>query len=535
MTIHCPRCEKSFEKSHFPLGSEVACIYCGMVFALSTKETVPMAPVKVAVEPEASRVHNSQLTPLPGVVGPGGQLAGYVLERELGRGGMGVVYLATQESLGRKVAVKVLPQRLSEDESFVRRFDREAQSLAKLNHAGIVSILDKGQEGGTYYFVMEYVDGVSLREILEEKRLTPQEALRIVGQICNALEYAHDEGVVHRDIKPENILIDRKGNAKIADFGLARLVRGDVVQNRITRSQVVMGSPDYMAPEQREDARQVDHRADLYSLGVVLYEMLTGELPLGNFPPPSEINIGLDVDLDRIVLKVLQKDPARRYSKASEVATEIEGLSAGNGRARTSAPGGEAADQVTDRNEILEFAKENPWIIAIVIGGAIGIFAVNAFWGFILLVVLGGIFETIWKNQTRASHWKKKAKQEKRRADSLASGETSRGPAAAPAGRSGPKPGVPFAETPGYSFLAPFAFLFAGMLLTIQLALMGISGLGGQPVYVILGALFGFTSLILSFFARGRATRLRQQGKFFGTLGIVISLIFLGGIFWYGT
>src|ERR1051325_10782208 len=200
----------------------------------------------------------------------------------LGAGGMGMVYKARQITLDRVVALKILPPDSGDDPSFAERFAREARALAKLSHPNIVGIYDFGQANGRYYFLMEFVDGVNLRQMIRAERLAPREALAIIPQVCDALQYAHDQGIVHRDIKPENLLVDRKGRVHIADFGLAKLV-GGAADARLTQSQHIMGTPHYMAPEQFEHPLTVDHRADIYSLGVVLYEMLTGELPLGRF------------------------------------------------------------------------------------------------------------------------------------------------------------------------------------------------------------------------------------------------------------
>ena len=170
---------------------------------------------------------------------------------------------------------------------------------------------------------MEFVDGVNLRQLEKAGRLSPREALQIIPQICDALQYAHDEGVVHRDIKPENVLVDRKGRVKIADFGLAKILGRDPEALRLTAEGQVMGTPHYMAPEQVEHPQAVDHRADIFSLGVVFYEMLTGELPLGKFQPPSR-KVQVDVRLDEVVLHTLEKEPELRYQHASEVKSDVE-------------------------------------------------------------------------------------------------------------------------------------------------------------------------------------------------------------------
>ncbi|MGI9474555.1 MAG: serine/threonine-protein kinase, partial [Rubripirellula sp.] len=215
----------------------------------------------------------------------------------LGQGGMGAVYRARQTKLDRHVALKIIRPESAEDPSFTERFNREARTLARLNHPNIVAVYDFGEvtvvgdDGGQrilYYFLMECVDGANLRQLLQAGELNAGRALSIVSQICDALQFAHDEGIVHRDIKPENILVDTRGRLKIADFGLAKLLSEDATDYTLTGTHQVMGTPRYMAPEQMEGARAVDHRADIYSLGVVFYEMLTGELPLGRFDPPSK-------------------------------------------------------------------------------------------------------------------------------------------------------------------------------------------------------------------------------------------------------
>ncbi len=245
----------------------------------------------------------------------------------LGKGGMGAVYKARQAGLDRLVAVKILPSEISHDPAFAERFQREARALARLNHPHIVGVYDFGQAESLYYFVMEFVDGTNLRQTIRAGTLTPAEALSIVPQICDALQFAHDEGIVHRDIKPENILIDNKGRVKIADFGLAKLLGVDVGEQSLTATHQVMGTLRYMAPEQMQGSREVDHRADIYSLGVVFYELLTGELPMGKFAPPSK-RVQVDIRLDEVVLRALEQDPEQRYQHASDVKSELETISA---------------------------------------------------------------------------------------------------------------------------------------------------------------------------------------------------------------
>jgi serine/threonine protein kinase len=187
----------------------------------------------------------------------------------LGRGGMGAVYKARQTKLDRLVALKILPAEAGRDPSFAARFLREARALARLNDPHVVAIYDFGEANGLFYLVMEYVDGVNLRHLLRSGPLHPSQALPMVTQVCDALQYAHEEGVVHRDVKPENILVDRRGRVKIADFGLAKLLGRTSAERALTAAEQVMGTLNYMAPEQVERPLEVDHRADLYSLGVV--------------------------------------------------------------------------------------------------------------------------------------------------------------------------------------------------------------------------------------------------------------------------
>ncbi len=247
-----------------------------------------------------------------------------ILER-LGQGGMGVVYKARQPRLNRLVALKILSPEKGADPKFAERFEREAQALARLSHPNIVAVHDFGEADGMYYLLMEYVDGSTLRQLMQTERLTPEAALAIVPSICAALEFAHEQGVVHRDIKPENVLLDASGQVKIADFGIAKLMDTGEPRPGLTEERSVIGTPHYMAPEQVEQPRLVDHRADIYSLGVVLYEMLTGELPIGKFQPPSK-KVQVDVRLDDVVLHALEKEPDRRYQHVSQVKTDVESI-----------------------------------------------------------------------------------------------------------------------------------------------------------------------------------------------------------------
>ncbi len=239
----------------------------------------------------------------------------------LGRGGMGVVYKARQKSLNRLVALKLLAPERADDPQFAARFEKEAQALAALNHPHIIGVYDFGQAGGFYFLLMEYVDGVNLRQAMKAGRFTPEQALAVVPPVCEALQFAHEHGIVHRDIKPENLLLDKDGRVKIADFGIAKMLHANGTDVGLAESQPA-GTPQYMAPEQRTH-RVTDHRADIYSLGVVLYELLTGELPADKLQPPSR-KVQIDVRLDEIVLRALEVKPELRYQTAAEFRTQVE-------------------------------------------------------------------------------------------------------------------------------------------------------------------------------------------------------------------
>ena len=298
----CPKCGAALPAE----ATAGLCPRCLMAEAMEPTQTgAGDAPPQEPISPEELAPHFPQLE---------------ILEC-LGRGGMGVVYKARQKSLNRLVALKLLaPERVA-DEAFAKRFSQEAQALAALNHPSIVTIYDFGQAGGFYFLLMEFVDGVNLRQAMKADRFTPEQALAVVPPVCEALHFAHEHGIVHRDIKPENLLLDKDGRIKIADFGVAKILHADDSDAGLAESQPA-GTPQYMAPEQKE-RRVTDHRADIYSLGVVLYELLTGDLPTERIQPPSR-KVHIDVRLDEIVLRALQTKPELRYQTAADLSAQVE-------------------------------------------------------------------------------------------------------------------------------------------------------------------------------------------------------------------
>lgn len=273
-------------------------------------EGLSEAPVKAPVNWEP---------PTPGELK--GVLPRYEITRLIGRGGMGAVYEARQLDLDRRVAIKLLPAELSGNEAFAARFQREARTMGGLRHPNILPVFEFGQTAADHwYFSMEYAEAGDLGARLSQGPLPPGEALRLVQEICSALETAHAEGVIHRDIKPSNILLTPDGMAKVTDFGLA--VLSDRPQERLTHSGVAVGTFEYAAPEQAAGGA-ADARSDLYSVGVLLYELLTNKLPRGVFDPPSRVNPAVNPAMDAVVLTAMQNDPARRYQSATELRVAI--------------------------------------------------------------------------------------------------------------------------------------------------------------------------------------------------------------------
>ncbi|WP_294382433.1 protein kinase [Prosthecobacter sp.] len=247
----------------------------------------------------------------------------YSVQAQVGIGGMGTVYRGTQLSLGRPVAIKVLRVSDGYDFAFEDRFRREARAMATLNHPNIVAIYDYGHLGTEFlFFVMEFVDGTDLGAIMAQGRMTTELALQLLPQICAGLEYAHSKGIVHRDIKPANIMLTRQGEVKITDFGLAK----DVMRapSMATETHMVMGTPEYAAPEQFNAHREVDHRADIYAFGVLMYQLLTGALPRGSWQPPSMLQPGLDARFDAVIVRALMTDRQHRFQSMGDMRRAIE-------------------------------------------------------------------------------------------------------------------------------------------------------------------------------------------------------------------
>lgn len=250
----------------------------------------------------------------------------YEIRSLLGRGGMGAVYLAWQKSLSRHVAIKVMPPVAKDaDHSYAERFKQEARSMAQLNHPGIIAVYDAGETAeGLLYFVMEYIEGTDVHQMVAAAgKLLPEHALAITAHVCEALAYAHAAGIIHRDIKPANIMVDRQGNVKVADFGLAKLATQDT---GLTQTNMTMGTPDFVSPEALMPGMPLDGRADLYAVGVMLYQMLTGKIPRGAWLPASTMVPGLDPRWDEIIVKAMQMDREARHSSAVELRQHLDSL-----------------------------------------------------------------------------------------------------------------------------------------------------------------------------------------------------------------
>lgn len=263
---------------------------------------------------------------------PGQMLGAYRIISQIGEGGMAAVYKAYQSSMDRNVAVKVLPGQLAKSEEFVKRFQQEARIIAKLEHPYILPVFDYGEEYGIAYFVMRYLEAGTLKDRMRRRSLSLQEIDRIFTQLTDALGYSHAQGVVHRDLKPANALIDSSGNLFLTDFGIAKLLES--ASPRLTQTDAILGTPAYISPEQAA-AQPVDQRSDIYSLGIILYEMVTGRVPFtadtplavivkhlnDPLPLPSSIKPNISPAIEQVILKALAKHPNDRFKTAADFAS----------------------------------------------------------------------------------------------------------------------------------------------------------------------------------------------------------------------
>lgn len=240
----------------------------------------------------------------------------------IGRGGMSGIYEARQKELDRRVALKLSKPVPSDNPLLAERFEREAKAIATLSHPNIVTVFDYGFRSDHSFLLLELVTGGDVEGLSKQKDVSLTLIAKIICQVCDALQYAHDQGIIHRDIKPGNILLDQAKDARLADFGLAKITDSDSEILALTAEGKMVGTPKYLAPEQVENASEVDHRADIFSVGVVFYKLLTGELPIGRFEPPSELR-SVDSRIDTIIFKALERDPEKRYQKISQMGAEV--------------------------------------------------------------------------------------------------------------------------------------------------------------------------------------------------------------------
>ncbi len=350
----CPNCFKRVDVSIYVSGQKVRCPRCRVPFVVTRASGTPLpisappAQAAAALEPaplpsrarfeakttpsrpvhalraDGQPVSNAEAPVPPPPDAP--EIPGYRIDALLGQGAMGTVYRATRLKDGVTVAIKMLAEQLQTNQEFVARFEREIAALAAVDHQGVVRLLEMSQVGERRFFAMEFVEGTSLRAEFSVTKPVPARVVSILRAVTRGLEAAHAAGVVHRDLKPENVMVEADGGIRIVDFGLAGLFGDGDPHPNLTRSRVTMGTVNYMAPEQRTDAKYVDQRADIYAVGVMLYEGLTGDLPVGRFQYPGERGLGLPMLSDTILARALAKEPRERYPDAATLLADLDKL-----------------------------------------------------------------------------------------------------------------------------------------------------------------------------------------------------------------
>lgn len=353
MLVSCKVCRREYVASKRPSGEQFVCSRCqgrnrdvntrlGLHPALERKwanskaDFLPDASRKPGTQhAQSTRVHSDGKRTMIGESSMP-KIPGFELSYQIGRGAMGSVYRARQVKTGQLVAIKVLSNELSERADLVARFEREAYALKSLNNPNVVTIIDAGHVEHTHYFAMEFIDGITLRTRISRGTVDIEEACFITAQMLNGLKAAHKHGIIHRDLKPENVLLAYDGRdfmslpsrVVLVDFGLVGIggLAFDPHPN-LTRSRVTMGTVNYMAPEQHIDAKRVDHRSDLYSAGVIFFEMLTGELPLGRYLLPKERGMDLPAEVDEVLSKALSRNVEERYSAAEKFFEDVVAIS----------------------------------------------------------------------------------------------------------------------------------------------------------------------------------------------------------------
>jgi serine/threonine-protein kinase len=337
--------EKSILRRGLATAAEIEACKSKRKQLVAKASELPQSLLEIMVE--AKVLTRSQVTRLLQESGDSNrklQIPGYVMLQKLGKGSMGVVYKAKQQSVDRVVAIKILLEPLAQNREFIKRFEREAMIAAKLSHNNVVNAIDAGQIDGHYYFVMEYVEGPTIKDFLDKNRIFEEkEALRITLAIAEALKHAASRGLIHRDIKPENVILTKEGEVKLADLGLARLT--DDEKWGLSEAGMAIGTPYYISPEQVRGQTNIDIRADIYSLGATLYHMVTGKVPYGGdtpndvmrkhvdpnitIVPPDHLNSKLSGGLGMVVETMMAKNREHRYQTPDDLILDIKCLERG--------------------------------------------------------------------------------------------------------------------------------------------------------------------------------------------------------------